>query len=616
MINEERLQELRKRKAYRREAELEDMEKKVGEVVSPTENKLKSKRGRRPLTQAVKVGRKSQQLFSTSKDRHKVSKKKMKETLFIDEWHDTCDVLPDCGEDVWFIFDGQIKVGIYEPMQRVFCMADGFGAELRDVRQWKYVGVNKQYMKYPKEKQIIACSVVGYPCLVTGIFTDHCVDENTYDEVSAVILDEDYSGIDKVVDWKRVSYWFELTEEPFVILDPVEDSVLAVFPDSQTIITDDTGVILDPPESCCEDNCIETPYTVPDTTIEDDFESAENKNVNSNITPMNVSEDDLETTDVVENTTTEDIGTSQIAKAMHNRDDEVKLSLQAEKIKKCVSTGKYTKKVNSTVEDALKAYTSGDSTIKTQAGKGVQKGEETVEKAIDTYTSKKESKTMDKIYKVTEAQMDIITDYNLQGNVKDWYTKEYPTDDLGKEIDPSVTFQDVFDCLDCHEDIYSCLDVYDSVVRERVFDKLAELIDADYDYVYDQWLTTDSNKPFVRDNSRINIERVDEDDVTEDKLNKLAKMFGLESEFEKINKESEEKKTKTLAYVDEIFKNFENNLKDALNTETETTESDEDLDECVKKKAKDLKESVNLKDYNLESLPKELQESLVSYLVK
>lgn len=586
MTKEERLQELRKRKAYRREAELEDFEKEVGEYVSPAEKKPRVKKSYKPLTQAAKEHRKTKQSIQEAK-----ASNKMKETLFIDEWHDTCEVLPDCGENVWFIFDGQIKVGMYEPMQRIFCMADGFGAELKDVRQWKYVGVNKQFLKYPKERQIIACSVVGYPCLVTGIFTDHCVDEDTYDETCAVILDEDYKGLDKVVDWKRVAYWFELTEKPFVVLDPVEDSILAVFPDTQTVITDDTGVVLDPPQSCDSDNCVETPYVDSDyiVAIEDDSESAENP-------------------------TGDSIGTSQIAKAAKEENTE-ELSLKQEKVDDPVPVGDYMKDINSTVEGALKDYTSGDSKIKTQAGIGIKNAEKTVEKAIDSYTSKKESKEMDKLYKVTEAQMDIITDYNLKSKVKDWYVKAYPTDELGEEIDPDITFYDVFDCLDFHHDIYTCLDVSDSIVRERVFEKLAELIDCDYDYIYDQWLQC-NDTPYVKDYS--NTEENNTEYSEEEQINKIAKILGIESEIEKINKESEDKKNKVLSELDALVNKFKIDIKSAVDdiTDEENSDKSEDLDECIKDKVSSLKDSVDVEDYNLGSLPKDIQESLIKYLAK
>ena len=76
----------------------------------------------------------------------------------------------------------------------------------------------------------------------------------------------------------------------------------------------------------------------------------------------------------------------------------------------------------------------------------------------------------------------------LKLNVKEWYRGEYPTDDLGEEIKDTVTFEDIFEALDNYRDIYNEIGVTDSLVRERIFEKLAELMEVDYDYVYDQWL--------------------------------------------------------------------------------------------------------------------------------
>ena len=75
-----------------------------------------------------------------------------------------------------------------------------------------------------------------------------------------------------------------------------------------------------------------------------------------------------------------------------------------------------------------------------------------------------------------------------QTGIKDWYTKEYPEDDLGCCLKPATTFYDLFTALDLHADVYSFTGVGDSVVRERLFNKLAEIMDVSYDYIYDQWL--------------------------------------------------------------------------------------------------------------------------------
>lgn len=72
--------------------------------------------------------------------------------------------------------------------------------------------------------------------------------------------------------------------------------------------------------------------------------------------------------------------------------------------------------------------------------------------------------------------------------IKEWYRETYPTDDLGKEIKDGVTFMNLFETLDAKEDVYKTLNVNDSVVRERCFKKLAEIMNTDYEYVYNQWL--------------------------------------------------------------------------------------------------------------------------------
>lgn len=62
-------------------------------------------------------------------------------------------------------------------------------------------------------------------------------------------------------------------------------------------------------------------------------------------------------------------------------------------------------------------------------------------------------------------------------------------DNMGDAIDYNKTFYDLFECLDHHRDVYAdCLGAVDSIVRERLFVKLAEIMKVDYDYIYNQWL--------------------------------------------------------------------------------------------------------------------------------
>jgi len=73
-------------------------------------------------------------------------------------------------------------------------------------------------------------------------------------------------------------------------------------------------------------------------------------------------------------------------------------------------------------------------------------------------------------------------------SLRDWYIDHFPDDELGFEIDPEATFQGLFEALDCYRNVYDYIGVGDSVIRERLFEGLALFIDADYDYIYDQWM--------------------------------------------------------------------------------------------------------------------------------
>ena len=77
---------------------------------------------------------------------------------------------------------------------------------------------------------------------------------------------------------------------------------------------------------------------------------------------------------------------------------------------------------------------------------------------------------------------------NENTKIKEWYMSEFPTDSLGQELNDNVTFYDMFKCMDNYKDIYELVGSGDSVVRERCFTKLAEIMGVDYDYIYEQWM--------------------------------------------------------------------------------------------------------------------------------
>ena len=77
----------------------------------------------------------------------------------------------------------------------------------------------------------------------------------------------------------------------------------------------------------------------------------------------------------------------------------------------------------------------------------------------------------------------------LNTSVRDWYVASFPTDDLGPVIPSGLTFWDVVGALNIGADIYCFLgDAADSVVRERVFGRVADIVGCGYDTVHDTWM--------------------------------------------------------------------------------------------------------------------------------
>jgi len=74
-------------------------------------------------------------------------------------------------------------------------------------------------------------------------------------------------------------------------------------------------------------------------------------------------------------------------------------------------------------------------------------------------------------------------------NIKEFYLNTYPTDELGVELIETATFVGLLDVLyNNTKDVYDYIGVGDSLVRERVFVRLAEILEVPYDYIYKLWL--------------------------------------------------------------------------------------------------------------------------------
>jgi hypothetical protein len=72
--------------------------------------------------------------------------------------------------------------------------------------------------------------------------------------------------------------------------------------------------------------------------------------------------------------------------------------------------------------------------------------------------------------------------------IREFYLETYPTDELGLELNETPTFAGLLNQLITDADVYRYIGVSDSLVRERLFEKLAEELEVSYEYVYDLWL--------------------------------------------------------------------------------------------------------------------------------
>ena len=72
--------------------------------------------------------------------------------------------------------------------------------------------------------------------------------------------------------------------------------------------------------------------------------------------------------------------------------------------------------------------------------------------------------------------------------IREYYLTKYPTDELGVELNQTPTFAGLLNQLIVGGDVYRYIGVSDSIVRERLFEGLAEELNVKYDYVYDLWI--------------------------------------------------------------------------------------------------------------------------------
>lgn len=79
--------------------------------------------------------------------------------------------------------------------------------------------------------------------------------------------------------------------------------------------------------------------------------------------------------------------------------------------------------------------------------------------------------------------------YSMSSGLRKYYMDAFPSDDYGKRINSKITFRDLKKALEDEVDnIYDFIGVGDSIVRERLFSKLADIMNVNYDVVYEMWM--------------------------------------------------------------------------------------------------------------------------------
>ena len=99
--------------------------------------------------------------------------------------------------------------------------------------------------------------------------------------------------------------------------------------------------------------------------------------------------------------------------------------------------------------------------------------------------------------KIKDSGEEVEITIPLAINLKEWYTKEFPTDPEGEYLNKDITLQNVYDfinkygCEGPNGDFYDFIGAGDSLVRERIFEKIAKELNVSYEDIYNKWLRSD-----------------------------------------------------------------------------------------------------------------------------
>lgn len=87
-----------------------------------------------------------------------------------------------------------------------------------------------------------------------------------------------------------------------------------------------------------------------------------------------------------------------------------------------------------------------------------------------------------------------LSDAVHQPIMRDWYRRAYPDDAIAEDMSEGATFSDLQDALESGRDVYEVMGGGDSLVRERVFEHLAELQGGNQETIHGRWVSDAGGK--------------------------------------------------------------------------------------------------------------------------
>ena len=190
--------------------------------------------------------------------------------------------------------------------------------------------------------------------------------------------------------------------------------------------------------------------------------------------------------------------------------------------------------------------------------------------------------------KKEESQLQEDFDPTLDLRVKPRFEERFPEEgSFIDQIPEDLTFRKVLDALNNEEDIYDVIGVNDSVVREEIFILLSDLLEVEYDEIYQLWLhgpkKDKANENFTMKKEDINEEDINEEDTfeelipeeLEDEVNEEETAEPEEVESDTELEGSGEDQTQTQLDVEEAVEEVENPTEeDKLATEVANSSLD------------------------------------------